>query len=140
RNVNNGDYGTVAGGSNNISSGLYAAVGGGTHNTNNGLAATIPGGFLNSAAADYSFAAGRRAKANHRGSFVWADSTDADFASTTNDQFLVRAIGGVQFVGAAGSALLSVNQAGDIILGNNTAMVIQTNGFVGIGITNPTNT
>jgi hypothetical protein len=40
-------------------------------------------------------AAGRRAKANHAGSFVWADQTDADFTSTGADQFLIRAEGGV---------------------------------------------
>jgi len=43
----------------------------------------------------YTLAAGRRAKANHDGAFVWADSTNAEFASTANDQFLVRANGGV---------------------------------------------
>ncbi|HSU55625.1 MAG TPA: tail fiber domain-containing protein, partial [Candidatus Dormibacteraeota bacterium] len=56
--------------------------------------ATIPGGREN-AATSYAFAAGRRAKANHTGAFVWADSTDADFASTGNNQFLIRAAGGV---------------------------------------------
>jgi hypothetical protein len=45
--------------------------------------------------ASYAFAAGRRAKANHTGAFVWADSTDADFASTGTNQFLIRASGGV---------------------------------------------
>ena len=39
----------------------------------------------------HSFAAGNRAKALHTGSFVWADSTYADFASTAANQFLVRA-------------------------------------------------
>jgi len=34
-----------------------------------------------------------------RVSFVWADSTDADFSSTANDQFLIRAAGGVTVVG-----------------------------------------
>jgi hypothetical protein len=33
----------------------------------------------------------------HDGAFVWADSTDADFASTDAGQFLVRATGGVWF-------------------------------------------
>jgi hypothetical protein len=50
---------------------------------------------LNSAAS-YAFAAGYRAKANHTGAFVWADSQDADFASTANNQFNIRAAGGVQ--------------------------------------------
>jgi hypothetical protein len=51
----------------------------------------------NTAEGRYSFAAGRRAKAYHDGAFVWADSTDADFASSANDQFAVRATGGVVF-------------------------------------------
>ena len=57
--------------------------------------ATVPGGRDNVGGGDYSFAAGRRAKANHQGSFVWADSTDADLASSGNNQFLIRATGGV---------------------------------------------
>jgi len=40
--------------------------------------------------------AGRRAKANHLGSFVWADSNDIDFASSANNQFNVRAGGGTR--------------------------------------------
>jgi len=56
-------------------------------------------GFLTSqiSVADqlYAFAAGHQAKALHKAAFVWADSTDADFASTGNDQFLIRASGGV---------------------------------------------
>lgn len=44
----------------------------------------------------YSTAGGYYAQANHQGSFVWADSTSVTpFASTANDQFLVRASGGV---------------------------------------------
>lgn len=46
----------------------------------------------------YTFAAGRRAQAAHQGSFVWADSTNANFASTANDQFMIRANGGVKIV------------------------------------------
>jgi hypothetical protein len=59
---------------------------------------TVGGGRNNEARADYSFAAGRRAKADNQGAFVWADSTDADFSSTANNQFAVRANGGFRFV------------------------------------------
>jgi len=52
-------------------------------------------GYSSTATNDYAMAAGYRAKARHKGSFVWADSTDADFASTTSNQFLIRATGGV---------------------------------------------
>ena len=76
---------TVAGGRVNTigTNSSYSAIGGGRDNDigNN---------------AQYAYAAGRRAKANHSGSFVWADSTDADFGSSGNDQFVVRASGGVQ--------------------------------------------
>jgi hypothetical protein len=76
--------------------GYYATIGGGYNNTiqPNAYFATIPGGQQNSAT-NYAFAAGNRAKANHTGAFVWADSTDADFASTANNQFAIRASGGV---------------------------------------------
>jgi len=52
-------------------------------------------GGINNFAGFNSLAAGRRAKANHQGSFVWADSTDADFPSTDANQFIIRASGGV---------------------------------------------
>ncbi|MGH2987658.1 MAG: tail fiber domain-containing protein, partial [Solirubrobacterales bacterium] len=42
---------------------------------------------------DYSLAAGRRAKANHQGAFVWADSQFSDIASTAANQFVARASG-----------------------------------------------
>jgi hypothetical protein len=61
----------------------------------NSEAGTIPGGRQN-AATNYAFAAGRRAKAFHTGAFVWADSQNVDFASTTSNQFNVRASGGVR--------------------------------------------
>jgi len=88
----------IAGGvNNNIGVNAYkSAIGGGTENQikDNAPYGTIPGGFLNRAGR-LAFAAGFRAKADHTGSFVWADSTDADFASTIANQFLIRASGGV---------------------------------------------
>jgi hypothetical protein len=90
-----GDSSTIAGGEDNTASGNYATVGGGDDNTASGDYATVPGGDYNTAQGDYSFAAGRQAKANHRGAFVWADSQAADFASTGDNQFLVRASGGM---------------------------------------------
>ena len=49
----------------------------------------------------HSFAAGRRAKAIHDGSFVWGDSTPADVASTAANQLIARAAGGVTFFSSA---------------------------------------
>jgi len=69
----------------------HSTIAGGVWNTNTGPYAMIPGGRQNSAA-KYAFAAGRRAKADHEGAFVWADSTDANFASTSSNQFLVARV------------------------------------------------
>jgi hypothetical protein len=96
-NTASGPKATIGGGSSNTASNYYATVGGGWSNTASGYAAAVPGGRNNTAQGMYSFAAGYRAKANHQGTFVWADSTDEDFASTANNQFAVRATGGVSF-------------------------------------------
>lgn len=94
----NADFSTISGGSGNTiqSNADYATIGGGQGNTilADGGGAVIPGGSGN-AAAGSAFAAGHRAKANHFGTFVWADATDADFASSGSNQFLIRASGGV---------------------------------------------
>lgn len=88
---------TIGGGYYNIiqTGAVNSTIGGGFGNTNGGFDATVPGGGLNAALGDFSFAAGRQAKAIHQGAFVWADSTLADFSSTAQNQFAVRANGGV---------------------------------------------
>lgn len=87
---------TIGGGKNNTVTGSDRAfIGGGDTNTTTGDYATIPGGASNTAAGNYSLAAGRRAKANHDGTFVWADSVNADFPSEQANQFAVRATGGI---------------------------------------------
>jgi len=91
-----GSYSTVGGGCDNTASASSATVSGGQENTASDIFATVPGGDKNNAAGAYSFAAGHRAKANHPGSFVWADSWDADFTSSAANQFNIRAIGGVR--------------------------------------------
>jgi hypothetical protein len=96
-----GDWSTVGGGHLNIAHNTVATVGGGTNNEAIGWYATVPGGRANIAGGDYSLAAGRRSQANDAGTFVWADSTDADFASTGANQFLVRARGGLRLVSGA---------------------------------------
>ena len=104
-------YATVGGGEENVASGYSATIGGGEENVASGYAATVPGGLLGLASGDYSFAAGRRAKAYHDGAFVWADSTDANFASTGNDQFLIRASGGVGIDTNSPAEKLDINGA-----------------------------
>ena len=110
-NAANGDRSTVAGGTTNTADGAQSSIGGGQGNLAGGAYASVPGGFANSAAGDYSFAGGRRAKAMHTGSFVWADSLPADFSSTGNDQFLIRAAGGV--------AIGSSTPTGTLTIANN---------------------
>jgi len=109
---NNGDASdarnaTVAGGLANVASGRGSAIGGGRFNTASGLFSTVPGGFSSQANSTCSFAAGCQARANHSGSFVWADafpaSTGPTFASSATNQFNVRANGGVRIATATHS-------------------------------------
>ena len=86
---------TVGGGEGNLASAAYASVGGGYHNQAVNIYSTVPGGANNFAGGMYSLAAGQQAQALHPGSFVWADSQTTNFASTANDQFLIRAASGV---------------------------------------------
>jgi hypothetical protein len=103
-----GPYSTIGGGQSNrvdtgfLADGRGATIGGGAFNyiSEFGLHGTIPGGYSNTVLFPYGFAAGYRAKANHSGSFVWADRTENDFASTTDNQFAVRANNGVMIQSA----------------------------------------
>jgi hypothetical protein len=90
-------YGTIAGGYDSEMSGGYASIGGGQVNEADGFSAAIPGGARNLAQGSYSFAAGQNAAAHHDGAFVWSDSSDLynSFGSTSSNQFLIRATGGV---------------------------------------------
>ena len=97
-------YATVGGGYGNSASGYSATVGGGFFDTASGYYSTVPGGVKNTASGYCSFAAGYKAKALHSGAFVWADSTDADFASTKTNQFSIRAMNGVRIASNAGGS------------------------------------
>jgi trimeric autotransporter adhesin len=92
---------TIAGGKLNQigSSSPHSAIGGGLSNRISALAehGVIPGGSSNLVAAQLSLAAGHRAHALHPGSFVWADASNGDFASTGANEFAVRAVGGARF-------------------------------------------
>ncbi|HAV62637.1 MAG TPA: hypothetical protein DCY13_09755, partial [Verrucomicrobiales bacterium] len=95
---NGSDNSTIAGGRlNSITNDSYRSfIGGGKENDIHSAAnAMIPGGEKNLVTGDWSLAAGRRAQALHDGTFVWADDTDEDFASTSAGQFLIRAANGV---------------------------------------------
>jgi len=161
---NYSEYATIGGGGYN-DIGDYASsatIGGGYYNIigSNATYATIPGGedCAIGTGADYAFAAGRRAKANHQGSFVWADSTYADFSSTTKNQFLIRASGGVGIGTTATPELLTVagnvkadsfigdgaglagiaSLSGDQNFDSGTLFIDSTNNRIGIGTTSPT--
>ena len=107
-------YATVSGGDNNTASGRISTVAGGSDNTASGLSATVPGGSQNEASGNWSFAAGNTAKAEHDGAFVWADATSQEFTSTGDNQFLIRAIGGVGIGTAEPEALLHVKRSSGI--------------------------
>jgi len=135
----NATFGTISGGAQNLMRTLifggefagtnaphYSAIGGGELNVVSGADwATVPGGRFNLAGGDYSFAAGHRAKATHRGAFVWADSTAADFFSTTFDQFRVRAAGGMAVVG--GSANPALHYSGSRVGGHGNGVGLAEN-------------
>jgi hypothetical protein len=89
---------TIAGGGASSDTNSVTAVGGtvgGGVDNNAGNFGTVPGGFANVASGEFSFAAGLLAQAVHQGAFVWGDAQFGSFSSTANDQFLIRASGGV---------------------------------------------
>ncbi len=96
RNTASGDLSTVGGGQENLASGNLSTVGGGFGNLASGKCSTVGGGNANAASGEVSFAAGNSANATNQGAFVWADSQNATFSSTANDQFCIRAQGGVR--------------------------------------------
>jgi hypothetical protein len=104
----NGAFSAICAGAQNRTEGEASFIGAGFTNRADGFCATIPGGHLNRANGSLSFAAGFRAKADHKGSFVWADSTAADFATTAINQFLIRASGGVGIGTNAPARMLQV--------------------------------
>ncbi len=124
-NAANDDFSTVAGGFENVADGAFSSIGGGTVNSTGGLYATVPGGDSNHAGGDHSYAAGHRAKADHVGSFVWADHTEADFSSTADDQFIIRATGGV------GIGTNNPTGALEVVAPGGDASVILPNGAIG---------
>ncbi len=117
-NFASGPQSVVGGGSQNLASASTSAIGGGFLNTAAGLASSVTGGSNNCAGGWYSWASGNRAKVRpgtnpggsgscsgltypggngDQGTFVWADSQNANFVSTGPNQFLIRADGGLLF-------------------------------------------
>lgn len=64
----------------------------------NSTNSVILGGSQNIAGGNYSLAAGFVARAEHTGTFVWADASDPNgLSSTSSNQFIVRSAGGIWF-------------------------------------------
>jgi hypothetical protein len=113
-----GDSSTVGGGYYNVAGNDESTVGGGYDNYATNISATVPGGQYNVAAGEASFAAGSQAQALHDGAFVWADSQNAAFSSTGNNQFLIRAQGGVGINTSSPQQALSIVGGLNIDQGN----------------------
>jgi len=126
-NTNNAGYSTVAGGYKNLvaSTSGYGFIGGGLSNLASGLYAVIPGGSSNIASGRNSFAAGQQAQATNQGSFVWADSQNAPFASTNTNSFNVRANGGVVF--STGGSGVTVDGASIVTVGSGVIQGYEIN-------------
>jgi hypothetical protein len=107
----------------------------------NGVYSVVPGGYGNTAQSDYSFAAGRFSNAQHQGTFVLSDSTNALHTSTLQDQLCLRFNGGEIFTGGTrstnGRKLLKSNlngntlglatiELGRITMLNNTVAMVNT--------------
>lgn len=95
--MTNAIQGTIAGGQlNQIGVGAsYSFIGGGYGNSTTGIYSSVPGGQYNVAGGANSFAAGNNARAIHDNSFVWNDGQAGPVTTTTNNQFLIHAAGGV---------------------------------------------
>ncbi len=153
-NTASGTNSVVAGGSGNTASGSRSVVAGGGGNTASGSRSTIGGGELNCAGGFWSWAGGHRAKVRpttdplqgscsglnypggqgDQGTFVWADSQDADFVSTGSNQFLIRASGGMGINTTSPSAALQV--AGSLIAGAGNNLAPGANAVVTGGLDN----
>lgn len=138
--VSGGLSGILAG-QRNYAGGAEAVCLGGHGDTANAAYSATLGGYRNrtGVSAKYSVAAGKRAKADHAGSFVWGDSTDADFVSTGINQFLVRATGGVGVGTNDPEAQLHVQDgsAGAVTANANSSAVFESSGANWISILGP---
>ena len=138
QNVASNDFAVVSGGYLNFASGMLSTIGGGDQNIASGLSSTVGGGYLNRATAEnatipggcsnlaigqYSFAAGYNAQALHDGSFVWSDGNGVNTFAYTNNQFVARASGGVEFLTSTNlePASYATGSAGVVLLPGATS-------------------
>jgi hypothetical protein len=131
-----GEYSTISGGGSNSASFNYSTVGGGQSNISSGQFSTVGGGYRNTASGHFSWAGGTQAKTfssgasptTYHGSFIWADSnyggSAQNFYSVANDEFAVRARGGVRFVtvvdgAGAPTRTFQINGSGNVNTNGN---------------------
>jgi hypothetical protein len=105
----NGNNSVLAGGEENTANANHSTIGGGYNNYAGGAMATIPGGFSNFAMANYSFAAGVLAYANHKSSMVlaanvWAEPGNDYILSGGPEQIVLRADSGIYITNSGGVA------------------------------------
>lgn len=114
-----GEFSFVGGGSNNDTGGNGAAILGGFDNVANGEAATVLGGRNNRANGAHSVAAGYNARANHTGSFVWADPGRGDSTTVPSygpNQFFVASTGGIRLTRTASSSGFSTTNTNAAVM------------------------
>ena len=142
-----GNY-SIAMGYNPKASGEGSVALGGYQSIATGKNSVAIGGYENEAAGENSFAVGHRAKALHKGSFVWGDyvPTANVFESVAANQFLIRANGGVGIgTNQTSDSVLTVKRdlagAHLVVLGStdkpDEVVVVDSKGGVGIGTADP---
>lgn len=149
QNIARNNYATVSGGYLNQATGINSIVVGGQNNIATGLNAVILGGRDNIVAGDYSLAMGRNMNlgANADRTFIFGYSATPISAIQTADAFLIYS-GKVGVRDTTPTALLEINGQGstDDYLAITSAaaatpgdaFIIKNNGYVGVGVPNPT--
>lgn len=106
------DHSAIGGGyANQIQASASSVISGGyNNNIYFGNWSVIPGGQYNVVGGNYSFAAGQSASTYNNGTFIWADSTAGTFSSTGDNQFCIRAHGGIQVEGGTSMFFTSTDR------------------------------
>jgi len=127
---NTATNGAIAIGNGAIATGGNSAVAIGGYETNHYTTASSPNSLAmgqgSTASSANSIAIGRRAISANAGAIVFADSQDADFSSTANDQLIIRAQGGVGIGTASTTSPLTVAGSIEIKGGNNAKFILPT--------------